>query len=100
MTRYPINYQYDRRSGSEHDGFAGDAEEARAVIVRLLIEADDETDETSVPVPRLMSTEAGTVERSRQDVERWWADEIAAGWAAPTQVYGGWVVEVSYWGVD
>lgn len=97
MTSYPVNYVYDRSEGSLFDGMAATAEEARAIIDAIASEAEG-APVTAQP-PRLATTEAGQIATSRAQVEDWWADEIAEGWVAPVQVWGGWKAEVTYWAV-
>lgn len=98
MTTYPINYRYSHRDGSSDDGFAATADEALAVIRGYLTQGG--VDESDLPTAaRLTTTEAGAVQRRREDVERDWADEIAAGWARVTQVYGGYKIMVETWEV-
>jgi hypothetical protein len=96
MTRYPINFEYDRSFGSLYDGAAATADEARAIMSDLLTEAAGMP--TVAPEPYIASTEAGPVGTEEQ-VRRWWADEIAAGWVTPIRVYGGYVAQVEHWTV-
>ena len=94
MTQYPVNYHYDKRDSSMYDGMAATAGEAQKITSAILTEANGEP--TEAPLPRIMSTEAGP-KGTREQVESWWADEIAAGWVSVIQVYGGWVAQVEYW---
>jgi hypothetical protein len=97
VTNYPINYTYSAHDGSLDDGFAATADEALAAIRAALIEGG--ADGGGLPTAaRLTTTEAGSVQKRREDVERDWSAEIAAGWARVIQVYGGWKIEVETWG--
>lgn len=97
MTSYPINYEYDKRTGSFYTGFAETPDEARAIISDMLTEANGE--KTDAPMPYLATTEAG-ITGSREQIESWWADEIADGWVTPVQVWRGWIAQVEYWNAD
>ena len=74
--------------GCSDDGMAETADEARARMSEMLTEANGEP--TEAPLPHIATTEAGQ-KGTREQVEDWWSDEIAAGWVSPLQVYGGWV---------
>ena len=94
MTTYPVNYEYDKHSGSMFDGLAKTAEEARAINSEILTEAEGE--ETKSPEMTLTTTEAGPY-GTRAQIEEWWAKEITQGWVRPIKVYSGYVAEVEYW---
>lgn len=95
MTSYPVNFQYDKYDGQMFDGVAETSEEARAIMSEILTEANAEP--TEAPEPRLATTECGAYGRNREDIESWWADEIAAGYCKPVKAWNGWIAEVTYW---
>lgn len=92
---YPVNFEYDKRDGIYYDGLAETEAEARAINSEGLAGANGEP--AVSPPMHLASTEAGPTMKNRRLIEEWWADEIAAGWASPLQVYSGWVAQVEYW---
>lgn len=95
MTSFPINYEYDSRNGIFFDGMAETAEDARVVMSAIFTEANGEPTESSLP--SLATTEAGITCKTRGEIEKMWADEIAAGYVTPLRVWGGWVAQVEYW---
>lgn len=94
MTSYPVNFEYDKHSGVMHDGFANSADDAKAILSTLLTVANGTP--TEAPTPYLTSCEAGP-RGTKEQIETWWADDIAAGWVTPLRVNSGYVAQVEHW---
>lgn len=94
MTAYPVNFQYDTSAGAMFDGMAETEAEARVIESAIRTEANGEP--TEAPAAFLTTREAGPL-GSRDQICEWWADEIAAGYVTPIQVWGGYVAQVEFW---
>lgn len=89
-TGYPVEYRYSRYDGGHHLGIVSTAEEAVASLSAF----DDPPTRAN-----LVTVEAG-ITMPLADIEECWANEIAAGWARPIHVYGGWRIEIETWRVS
>lgn len=86
--RYPVDYD---PSEDNCLGYAATADEAYALLTDGL--HDDDLPDVN---PKIVARQAGRAP-SKEDIERVYADEIAAGYASPMQAGNWWVALIETW---